>query len=45
MKANEDKCHILLPTNKNDLENIGPAQMQNNSCQQKLGIKIDSKFI
>ena len=43
MKANEAKCHILLSTNENDLVNIGPARMQNNSCQQKLGIKTDSQ--
>lgn len=42
-ESNEAKCHMLLSTNENDLVNIGPTRMQNNSCQQKLGIKTDSQ--
>lgn len=40
MKANEDKCHILLSTNKNVLVNIGTVKMQNSNLKELLGVKI-----
>ena len=44
MKANEDKCHILLSINGNVLANIGTPQIQYSSCKKLLEIKIDSNL-
>ena len=45
MKANEDKCHILLSSNENLLVNVGTLQIQDSSSEKLIGIKIDSKLI
>ena len=43
MKANENKCDVLLSPNKNVPVNIGTTRIQNSS-KKLLGIKIDSKI-
>ena len=44
METNEDKCKVLLLTNKNVLVNVCTAQIQNSSFKKSLGIKIDFKL-
>ena len=44
MKANEDKCHVLLWTNENVHVNIDTAQIENSSSEKLLGVKIDYKL-
>ena len=44
MKANGDKCHVLLSTNKNILVNTGTAQMQISTSAKLLEVKIDCKL-
>ena len=43
MKANEDKCHVLLSTSKKVFLNLSKAQIQSSSCENLL-IKIDFKL-
>ena len=43
-KANENKCHVLLSTNKNVLVNIDTAQIQNSSFGKLLGVTIHWKL-
>ena len=44
MMANEQKCHVLLSTDKNVLVNIDTAQILNSSFEKPLGVKIDGKL-
>ena len=44
LKANENKCHVLLSTNENVLVSIGTIQIQNSSSEKLLGIKSNSKL-
>ena len=44
MMANEQKCHVLLSTDKNVLVNIDTAQILNSSSEKPLGVKIDGKI-
>ena len=44
MKGNEDKCHLLLSTDKTVQVNIGTARIDNSKYEKLLGIKIDCKL-
>ena len=42
MKANVDKCHLLLSENMKDLACINHIQIENNTSEKLLGMTIDS---
>ena len=42
MKANQDKCHLIVSKNKNVSMHIGPFEIKNTNCEKLLGIKVDS---
>ena len=44
MKANPDKCHLLLTTNVPASVNINSYNIKNSSEEKLLGIKIDNKL-
>ena len=44
MKANPDKCHLLVTTNKTVSANIENHKIKNGSEEMLLGVKIDSKL-
>ena len=44
MKANPEKCHLLLSTDENLQININNVKIGNSHCEKLLGIKIDSKL-
>ena len=44
IKGNEDKCHVLLGTDKTVQANIDIARMNNSKCDKLLGIKIDCQL-
>ena len=44
MKANEEKCHVLLSTDETMRVNIGTAYINNSKCEKLLGINIDCKL-
>ena len=44
MKANPDKCHLLLSTNQNNLTNINSSAIHNSSSEKLLGITIDTNL-
>ena len=42
MKANADKCHLLLSENINHVACINHIQKENNTSEKLLGVTIDS---
>ena len=42
MKANQDKCHLIVSKNENVSIYIGPFEIKNTNCEKLLGIKVDS---
>ena len=44
MKANPDKCHLLLSTNQNKLTNINSNANYNSSSKKLLGITIETSL-
>ena len=42
MKANPDKCHLLLSTKDERQMKLGNASIKNSNCEKLLGVKIDS---
>ena len=42
MKANQDKCHLIVSKNENVSMHIGPFEIKNTNCEKLLGIKVDS---
>ena len=44
MKANQDKCHLIISENENVSMYIDPFEIKNTNCEKLLGIKIDSRL-
>ena len=44
MKANQDKCHLIVGKNENVSLHIAPFQNKNTNCEKLLGIKVDSRL-
>ena len=44
MKANKDKCHLVISTNQNVSMKIDNIELGNTSSEKLLGIIIDSKL-
>ena len=44
MKANQDKCHLIVSKNENVSIHIGPFEIKNTSREKLLGIKVDSRL-
>ena len=44
MKANQDKCHLIVSKNENISIHIGPFEIKNTNCEKLLGIKVDSRL-
>ena len=44
MKANQDKCHVLVSKNENISKHIDPFEIKNTNCEKLLGIKVDSRL-
>ena len=44
MKANQDKCHLIVSKNENISMHIGPFEIKNTNCEKLLGIKVDSRL-
>ena len=44
MKANQDKCHLIVSENENVSMHIGPFEIKNTNCEKLLGIKVDSRL-
>ena len=44
MKANKDKCHLIVSKNENVSIYIGPFEIKNTNCEKLLGIKVDSRI-
>ena len=44
MKANQDKCHLVISKNENVSVHIDPFGIKNTNCEKLLGIKVDSRF-
>ena len=44
MKANPEKCHLLMNVNKPDTIKIGQHTISNSYCEKRLGIKIDNRL-
>ena len=42
MKANPEKCHLLMNVNRPATIDIGEHTISNSYCQKLLGIQIDS---
>ena len=42
MKANADKCHLLLSENTKRVACINQIQIENNNSEKLLGVTIDS---
>ena len=45
MKANEDKCHLIVSTNELTEIQIGDFTIKNSAREKLLGVNIDSKLI
>ena len=45
MKANPDKCHLLVTTNALTSVNINDFQTTNSTKEKLLGVKFDSKLL
>ena len=44
MKANAEKCHLLLSSNEKLFANIDNIPVESSSCEKLLGIQIDNKL-
>ena len=44
MKANADKCHLLITTNEEKHISIGGQKIQNSKSEKLLGVTIDNKL-
>ena len=44
MKANEEKCHVLLSTDETMRVNIGTSHINNSKREKLLGINTDCKL-
>ena len=44
MKANTDKCHLLITTNEERYISIGGEKIQNSKSGKLLGVTIDNKL-
>ena len=44
MKANKDKCNLIVSQNDNASVHNGPFEMKNTNCEKLLGIKVDSRL-
>ena len=44
MKANAEKCHLLLSTYEKLSANFGNVNIENNRCNKLQGIQIDNKL-
>ena len=44
MKANQDKCHLIVSKNENISMPIIPFEIVKNNCEKLLGIKVDSRL-
>ena len=44
MKANQDKCHLIVSKIENISMHIGPFEIKNTNCEKLLGIKADSRL-
>ena len=44
MKANQDKCHLIVGKNENISLRIAPFENKNTNCEKLLGIKVDSRL-
>ena len=44
MKANRDKCYLIVSKNENISMHIGPFEVKNTNCEKLLGIKAESRL-
>ena len=44
MKANQDKCHLIVSKNEKVSMHIGPFEIENTNCEKLLGVKVDSRL-
>ena len=44
MKANHDKCHLIVSKNENVSMYIGPFEIKNTNCGKLLGIKVGTRL-
>ena len=44
MKANADKCHLLITTNEEKNISIGGKKIQNSKREKLIGVIIDNKL-
>ena len=44
MKANQDKCHLIVSKNENISLHIGPFEIKIANYEKLLGIKVDSRL-
>ena len=44
MKANKDKCHLIVSSNEHVSMKLDNIEIENSNCERLLGIKIDSKL-
>ena len=44
MKANKDKCHLIVGTNEHVSMKLDNIEIENSNCERLLGVKIDSKL-
>ena len=43
MKANQDKCHLIVSKNENVSIHYRPFEIKEANCEKLLGIKVDSR--
>ena len=44
MKANKDKCHLIVSSNEHVSMKLDNIEIENSNCKRLLGVKIDSKL-
>ena len=44
MKANKDKCRLIVSSNEHLSMKLDNIEIENNNCERLLGVKIDSKL-
>ena len=44
MKANKNKCHLVVSSNKHVSMKLDNTEIEYNNCERLLGVKIDSKL-
>ena len=42
MKANKDKCHLIVSSNEHVSMKLDNIEIENSNCERLLGVKIDS---